>query len=181
MRRFSLRASHALAAALLAMVGSIVMASPASAAAIPTELDTDARVQGCAFTGCVQDAVLNPRGTDVTTHCRLNSFTAVYTATGRGGFVRTTSLRDEQVQTLSCTAAGIFAQVTPGHGAKMYSCGSTNCVDIGDIFTNDTVGVFCRLGPTNARFFLIFDDNSEDAGFVRAADLAQNPNVPACA
>jgi hypothetical protein len=180
MRRIFQRASYAMAAAVFAMAGSAVMASPASAAPVPNELDVAARVQGCAFTGCVQDAVLNPVGTDVTAHCRYNSFTAVYTVTGRGGFVRTTSLRDENTQTLNCNAAGIFAQVSSGHGGKMYACGSTNCVDIGDIFTSDTVGVFCRLGPAKDRYFLIFDDNSEDAGFVRAGDLSQNPNVPAC-
>jgi hypothetical protein len=187
MRRFWQRTLYTTLVALIAIACSAIVASPAKAFPAPTELDVAARVQGCPFTGCVQDSVQNAVGTDVMTHCRFSNiggpfFTIVYTANARGGFVRQTSLANEATQTLDCSSAGIFAQVKQGPSGKMFSCASTTCVDIGDIFSGDALGVFCSVGSGSSKFYLVFDKgaSSRDGGFVSAADLGTSVVVSAC-
>jgi hypothetical protein len=64
----------------------------------------------------------------------------------------------------------------------MFSCASTTCVDIGDIFSGDVLGVFCVVGSGSNRFYLVFDkgNSSRDGGFVSVADLGTSVVVPNC-
>jgi hypothetical protein len=168
------------AAVLLTLAGMISVAGTASAAKQPNTLISAARVQGCAFTGCVQDAVEIAAGTAVSTYCVRSTFNVVYTgpATGRGGFVSTSKLRLPAQQAQSCDVAGVFATVTVG-SVNIRSCSSNNCVDIGDAFLEDPTGVFCRLGVAPNRWYLVYVNDTRNAGFLPESVLTA-VNVPAC-
>jgi hypothetical protein len=168
-------------AAVLGLIGATAFASAASAQAQPNKLKVDVRVQGCAFTGCTQDALVVLANTTVTTFCVRGDYNVTYTgpSTGRGGFVDRRKLNTPTAQTESCDSAGVFAQVGVG-SVNLRPCNSSNCVDIGDAFRDDPVGVFCRLGPSNDRWYLIFDNDTRHAGFLPASALRTAVNVPAC-
>jgi hypothetical protein len=189
MRQLIKRAGYVMAAVLLALLGVVTVTGTASAFPQRAVTDTALRVSGCAFTGCVLDAVQVPSGTTVTTFCLRNQHNVIYTgsATGRGGFVPRSVLvsGDEGDQTASCESAdsGVFAAVGVG-SVNVRSCGG-NCVDIGDAFLDDLTTVFCQLGndpPGDAdnRWYLLYVSDTRNAGFLPATAMRQRPNVTNC-
>jgi hypothetical protein len=180
MRHSFKRVGYLLAAILLGLIGATSIASGAWAQRQGNTLIASARVQGCAFLPCAQDVVTIPAGTAVTTYCVRANYNVTYTgpSTGRGGFVDRSRFQSPGAQTENCNTAGVFAQVSGS--ANVRACSSNNCVDLGDAFNGNTVGVFCRLGPTNDRWYLLYVDDTTNAGFLPASALSQQVNVSAC-
>lgn len=181
MRQSFARAGFLVAAILLALAGVMTMSGTAAAEKQPNSLDpgltSNTFLRPCASPCGVQDAVGLAPGTDLNTYCRHNGYNVAYTA-GRGGFVFRLRLEFPELQQEECAASGTFATV--GITETLRSCNGP-CVNFGTAEFEDILDIFCQLGPANDRWFLVYDNDNQRAGFLPKRALAQQQIVmPTC-
>ena len=183
MRTSFRHAGYVVATVLLGLVGMVVMTGTAAAeeqpnALLPTISDTFLRP--CPSPCGIQDAVGVKADTNVHTYCRQGDYNVMYSGplTGRGGFVLRLRLDFPNLQQQSCTSAGAFASVIAS--STLRSC-SGPCVDFGAVAAGSTTGVFCQLGTSPNRWFLLYVDQINRAGFLPESALnTPLPAVPNC-
>jgi hypothetical protein len=179
MRQSFARAGFLVAAILLALAGVMTMSGTAAAEKQPNTLELATATRPCASPCGVQDAVVIPANTDIHTYCAHNGYNVAYTgsSTGRGGFFFRLRLEFPELQQQSCAEAGAFASVTTSSTVR--SC-SGACVNFGQASAGNTTGVFCQLGSSPNRWFLVYVDQIQRAGFLPQSALNPLPNVPSC-
>lgn len=184
MRQSFARAGTLVAALLLTLSGVMTMAGTAAAEKQPNSLDpeltTNTFLRPCASPCGVQDGVALPPGHDLHTYCTHNGNNLAYSGptTGRGGFVFRLRLEFPDLQKEECAAAGTFATV--GATDTLRSCNGP-CVNFGTASSEDILDIFCQLGPAADRWYLVYDNDNERAGFLPKRALAQQQIVvPTC-
>jgi hypothetical protein len=183
MRQSFKRAGLLVAATLLAFVGAISVAGPASAVKLQNQLRVSAVTQACSASTCARDAISIPAGTRVDTYCVLSggNYNVTYTgpATGRGGFVNVAAFTTPGLQFSPCDNSGFFAQVRGDAATTLGSC-SGPCVNFGTVARSTLLRAFCELSTAPNRWFLVFVDSTQRAGFIRESALSVVPGVPSC-
>lgn len=182
MRQSVKRAGYLVVAVLLALAGAMVITGTASAEKQPNELLPDISttfLRPCASPCGVQDALGIAPNTKIHTYCAHNGYNLAYSgpSTGRGGFVFRLRLDFPELQQEPCSSAGAFATV--GTTTNLSSC-SGPCVNFGQASAGNTTGVFCQLGTSPNRWFLLYVDQIQRAGYLPQSALNQLPNVPSC-
>jgi hypothetical protein len=180
MRQSFKRAGLLMTAVLLALAGAVFMAGPASAAKLQNRLNAATVTQACTGAACAKDALEIPSRTFVDTYCVQGNFNVTYTgpATGRGGFVNTARFDSPGLQTLPCNNTGIFGQV--GAASTILRSCSGPCVNFGNVSANTLLRGFCQLSTAPNRWYLVYVDSTQRAGFVPEAALTVKPGVPSC-
>jgi hypothetical protein len=183
MRQLIKRAGYLTVAVLLALAGVITVTGTASADRESNVLDASVRVQACAFPAqgnCPLDSAAQtvPAGTQVFTFCVSDVFTLIYTGpnSGRGGFVNTSVLADEDEQTALCDDSGLFGQVsTELENLTLSSC-SGPCVNFGEVENGDLVRIFCEQSGS----YLVHLDRTARAGFLETSEVNTPFDVEEC-
>lgn len=182
MRQSFKLAGYLVTAVLLALVGMISVAGTASAEKQPNTLELATALRPCASPCGVQDAQTIPADTDIHTYCAHNGYNVAYSgpSTGRGGFVFRLRLEFPELQDEPCDEAGVFASVAADE-VNLSSCSGT-CVNFGEASFGDQAGVFCQLGSSSNRWYLVYVNEIERAGFLPHAALNSPllPTVPSC-
>jgi hypothetical protein len=169
-------------AATLGIWGTLFVASAASAVTLPTTTNQASTLRACLGSTCPTATPPVASGRSVTSYCIRGTFDLVYAGPldGRGGFLQHTHLRDGG-QSTQCNDNAINGFVT-NTATTLRSCGSTDCLNFGNIPVQAAGAAFCILDD----FVLVYvaplaaNPNGDRAGFLPRSALSGNLPTASC-
>lgn len=171
------------AAAMLGVVATLFIVSPASAARISTTIDANpaSTMRTCPSTGCTSLGNA-PFGTAARSYCFIGTFDLIFSvgAANRFGFITFTALANE-TQNTNCFNGGAATSVNGD--VDLRACANAACNVVGDLAFGDALRQYCqRNDPAGNVWIGIFNSNGQQVGFARATQLngAPAPGLPAC-
>jgi hypothetical protein len=171
-------------ATMLGVVGTLFLASPASAASFTTTTETVTPLLFCARSVNPCNAMGNvPANSTVRDFCAHGPFDLVFSsaASNRIGFVRRTNLVSEG-QNTNCGSGGVSV-ISPAT-IQLRTCASTACAGVGPVFAGNQLREYCRrTGQSvggDTLWFVVYSEVAEMAGFVPRDLMGGVDNVENC-
>lgn len=170
-----------LAATLLSLTGSTLVAPSANALTINTSVKTTSKMRGCTASTCVETGSALA-GDTVTSFCSRGTSDMIYNFhTGRRvGFVLRSTLNNTS-QSTDCASGGFFAQVASS--VTMRACANTQCASTGTALPSHSLRSYCtvtgQLSNGSTTWHAVYNHaGSQRVGYVPGGLLSSgSPNV----